>query len=124
MFDKHFQRPLPRSFSGEPPCKSVTTSGQKVPPFRLILASLDELKILPHLVRRPRVVAGQHSDAIPVTLVRVHGDHGIVSRTASQRPGPRVPDSLSSFISLGIVVLTIVVRVMPDEIVPLQVLIL
>ena len=88
----------------------VLSSGHKVPCPRTILAMLHPLKILAHLVRRPRVIAGQCGDAVPVTFVRVHGNHGIMSRAAAKRAGPRIPNPLSLFVSLGIVVLTIVVR--------------
>src|SRR5713101_5542438 len=124
FFDKLFQRLLTRPFSGEPSLKSVTTSGQKVHCPRTILATLDQLKVLAHPLRRPRIIAGQFGDVVPVTFVRIYGNHGIVSRTASERAGPRIPDSSALLVSLGIVVLTIVVGVMPDEVVPLQVLIL
>src|SRR4029077_1695285 len=62
-------------------------------------------------------------NAVPIAFVRADRNHGIVSRTASERTGPRIPDPLSGFVAFRILILTIVVGVMPDKVVPLLALI-
>src|SRR6185295_9406987 len=99
--------------------KSVTASGHKIQYLRTISATLDQLEVSAHLLRRPRSISGECGNAVPITFVRADRNHGIVSRTASERTGPRIPDPLSGFVAFRILNLTIVVGVMPHKVVPL-----
>src|SRR4029078_4432700 len=102
---------------------SVTASGHKIQWPRTILATFDQLEVSAHLLRRPRGISGECGNAVPIAFVRADRNHGIVSRTTSQRTSPRIPDPPSGFVALRILILTIVVCVMPDKVVPLLALV-
>src|SRR4051794_32654429 len=60
-----------------------------------IVAVLELFKMPAHRVTFPRSVAGRGCNAVPVAVLRVHGDHGVVRRAAAERAGARIENSFA-----------------------------
>ena len=106
---------------GEPALEAV--AGLRV---RLldVAAPLDPLEDASHPIRGPRLVIrvvrlGDPGDLLPVAVVRVDGDQGVVRRAAPQGPGAGVQDALALHV-LGIVLVALSRRigVVLDEEIP------
>ena len=51
-------------------------------------------EVTAHVVRVPRIVAGQRGDRVPVLIVRIDHDHRVVSGAAAERAGPRIENAI------------------------------
>jgi hypothetical protein len=60
----------------------------------LVVAGLQLLEPAAHLRRPPAAVAGGRSDAVPVGVVRIDGDHRVVRGAAAERARARVEDAV------------------------------
>ncbi len=69
-----------------------------------IVAVLHALIVLAHVLRTPRGIAGQLGEVVPVLVVRVDRDHGVVRRTAAQGAGPRVEHAVHPLAVAGLLV--------------------
>src|ERR1043165_6911390 len=75
-----------------------------------VMAVLEALKILAHLLRRPRPVAGQVGDVLPVGGVRIDGDESVVRRAAAEGAGARVEHAVDRLAVVRLVVLVVLLR--------------
>ena len=83
-------------------------------------AVLEPLEVSPHLVSRPALVACEFSDVIPVGVVRIHEDHGVVRGASAEGAGARVVDAVHArparvFDELRVAPLPLLVAVVTDE---------
>src|SRR5207253_10605209 len=83
-----------------------------------ILTSLQSFKILPHVLAVPGRVSDQLSNPIPVTVMRIHRDHGIMRRASAQRAGPGVQDPLPLRPVFTIPRLACFILIVPDKEIP------
>src|SRR5271170_7249017 len=90
-----------------------------------IMAILQPLEVAAHLACSPARVASQCRDAIPVRIMRIDQDHGIVGGTATQGPRSGIKHSVDitaipTLPVIRIAALARVVAVVAYEEVPLQ----
>src|SRR5919109_877761 len=83
-------------------------------------ALLDPLKVLTHPACAPRLIAGEVRDIVPVGVVRVNQDHGVMRGAAAERPGARVKYATPFGRVLVVSFLTLFVCVMPHKKIPLH----
>ena len=114
-------------FGVEPTAKTVT---RRIDPDcglralqRPVLAVLQLLEIGPHAVGAPGGIAGQVRNVVPIVVVRIDNDHGVVCGAAAKATGARIPDAVDGLAIVVrhvfvILVLPGVVGVMADEKVP------
>ena len=83
-----------------------------------ILTSLQSFKIISHVLAVPGGVSDQLSNPIPVTVMRVHGDHGIMRRASAQGAGPGVQNPLPLCPVFTIPRLAFFILIVPDKEIP------
>ena len=85
-------------------------------------AVLHALVVLAHVLRLPRGIARQIRKIVPVLVVRIDHDHGVVRRAAAQCPCPRIEYSRFpvDVAVLGVFLLLLIVAVMADPKIPSQ----
>ena len=82
-----------RALGGEPAAPAMpgrVPTDQPVEPSEQeysVTAAFEPTKVLLHVGRSPRSVAGQLPDVVPVGIVRAHDDHCVVPGTAAQSAG-------------------------------------
>src|SRR5512143_3423927 len=79
---------------------------------------LHALEILTHVLRFPRRILRKFRHVVPVLIVRVNENHGVMRRAASQRTGSGIENTIIFFSELGILPLPAIIGVMPDEKIP------
>src|SRR5437016_5677409 len=89
-----------------------------------MMAIFQALEIGPHVLGTPRRIAGELSDVVPVGVVWINQDHGMVSRAATERAGPRIEDTIMGWYELTVPSLLRFIRIVPDEEIPLHRLVL
>src|SRR5690348_13812234 len=82
------------------------------------MAVFQPFEILAHVFSEPRRISRNLGQVVPVTVLRNHGDHGIVSRAASQRSRSWIPDPVAIRDELAVFLLFLLIRVMPHVVVP------
>ena len=76
-----------------------------------VLGALDAIEVLAHPPGAPAVIARDLGDVVPVALVRIHRDHGVVRGAAAERRGARIEDARRAGIpGIAPVVLRIALR--------------
>src|SRR5215468_11984072 len=85
-----------------------------------VLAVLHTLEVLAHVLRLPRGIARQVGKIVPILIMWIHGDHGIVGCTATQRAGPRIeyPGLSVDLAMLDVFLLLLIIAVMSDPEIP------
>src|SRR6184192_3966885 len=63
-------------------------------PKRTVIAVLQPLEVFPHRRRPPRAIARQFGEVIPVFVVRIDRDHGVVRAASAQTAVSRVKDAI------------------------------
>src|SRR5215472_12111713 len=81
-------------------------------------AAFDTLEILAHPLRSPGWVAGEIPDVIPIRVMRVHQDHGVMRRAAAQGAGAGIKDAVLRCLVVRVPPLLVFVLVVPDEEIP------
>ena len=81
-------------------------------------AALEPLKIWTHPRRSPAWVAGQISNVIPVRVMRVDQDHGIMRSASPQSTGARIEDAVARRLVVRVAPLLLFILVVPDEKIP------
>ncbi len=90
-----------------------------------MMAVFHALEVAAHVVGRPRAVAGQVGDVVPVGVVRRDGDHRVVRRASTERAGARIENAVDGLAVERVAVLRILLLqrlggVVTDEEVPLH----
>jgi hypothetical protein len=89
-----------------------------------VLAPFEPLEISPHVLAAPGGISGDLCDPVPVIVLRVHGDHGVMGGTPSERACPRVQNAIAVGDEFSIAALLLVCGVVPDVVIPFEMLIL
>jgi hypothetical protein len=110
---------------GEPATKAMTggvDAKELVEPAieRLMLAILQALEVLTHVLGFPGRIPGEPSDVVPIGVVGIDEDHGIVGGTASQGAGAGIENAIMLGAEVHITVLLLVIGVVPHEEIPLH----
>src|ERR1700761_305627 len=82
-------------------------------------------EIFAHAFWRPRRIAVGIGDSLPVRVLGIDDDHGIVCCAATKRPGSRIQNAINGItlvilVVLGVPLLLLGVLIMPNEEVPLE----
>src|SRR5215471_10363582 len=85
-----------------------------------VMTVLHTLEVLAHVVRLPRGIARHVGKIVPILVMGIHCDHGIVGCTATQRPRPRIeyPGLSVDLAMLDIFLLLLIIAVMSDPEIP------
>ena len=133
--DDLHQRTIPKHDHGqcllrrEPAIKAVP--GQVDPKqllepaiHRPMLAVLQTLEVLAHVIGLPGGIPGERGDVVPISIVRIEENHGVVGSAAAQGTSTRIEDAIVLFPKVPVPLLLRVLRVVPYEEIPLHRLIL
>src|SRR3982751_984288 len=90
-----------------------------------IATIFEPLKIPAHVSRAPRWVAREPCQVVPILVVGINREHGIMSGASAECTGARIQHSIDRLalklpIVFGIAFLWLEVAVVPNEEVPLQ----
>src|SRR5271170_7859009 len=81
----------------------------------VVMAVLQALEVAPHIFTVPRLVASERRDAVPIGVMRIDEDHGIVRGAATKGSGARIQDAINALVGidpiLGILLLSLGVAV-------------
>src|SRR5262249_48996402 len=92
----HWIRPLGAEPAAEAVAGAVQAKTLVQPSIEWpVVAIFQALEILTHVLRLPGSVAGQLEQIVPVGVMRVDHDHGIMSRTAAERARPGIKDPIA-----------------------------
>src|SRR5215475_2062280 len=85
-----------------------------------VMTVLHTLEVLAHVIRLPRGIACHVGKNVPILVMGIHCDHGIVGCTATQRPRPRIeyPGLSVDLAMLDIFLLLLIIAVMSDPEIP------
>src|SRR5262245_59859717 len=85
-----------------------------------VMTVLHPLEVLAHVLCLPRGIARQVGKIVPILVMGIHCDHGIVGCTATQRPRPRIEYSGLSvdLAMLDVFLLLLIIAVMSDPEIP------
>src|SRR5712692_690483 len=106
------------------PAESISTfskSGSPSASFGIIVSVCSQtFQVSAHIRGTPRAVAGERGDAVPIGVVRIDRDHGIVGCATAQGPGARVEHTVHALavefpVILVVAHLTCVVGVVANE---------
>lgn len=94
-------------------------------PAKLAIVTIFKpLVVVPHVGGTPRNITGEFGDLVPVTVMRVDKDHGIVARTAAKRACTGVKHAVLLGRKLAVEALLGIVIVVPHKKPPGHVLVL
>jgi len=91
---------------------STVPTGITIGSFGRSISLFQALKILAHVVALPRRISRDFGELIPVMI---DSNHGVVRRTATERPSTRVENPLMLFIILAIAALLFFVGIVFDK---------
>src|SRR5215831_8898137 len=85
-----------------------------------VMTILHTLEVLTHVLCLPQGIARQVRKIVPILVMGIHCDHGIVGCTATQRPRPRIeyPGLSVDLAMLDVFLLLLIIAVMSDPEIP------
>src|SRR5262249_22224683 len=88
-----------------------------------MLGVLQTFEILAHVIGLPGRIPGKRGDIVPISVVGIEENHGVVGSAAAQSASTRIEDAIMLFAEVLVPLLLRVLRVVPYEEIPLYCLI-